>query len=141
MVIHFICRGNTFRSRLAEAYAKSLLGTRRDITVCSSGINADEDLLGAISSYTVKLASAHHLEKFMAPHWTQTTQAMLDTADRNVFLNDDVRADAEKRFSVPTATSETWYIPDLNQSPLDENGIYIAITTEVRRLFASLKVV
>ena len=55
MVIHFVCRGNTHRSRLAEAYTKSLTQEIEDVTILSSGIEADRDLSGPIVPF-VKLS-------------------------------------------------------------------------------------
>ena len=49
MIIHFICRGNSFRSIIAEAYLKS---RRLDgLKVISSGTNAAADKAGNLASH------------------------------------------------------------------------------------------
>ena len=51
MVLHLVCRGNTHRSRLAEAYANSRTLDVDEITILSSGIEADFDLNGPIMPF------------------------------------------------------------------------------------------
>jgi protein-tyrosine-phosphatase len=138
VVVHFICRGNIFRSRLAAAYAQSLASGHSGIVFRSSGIEAAENPFGPISPYTESLASKHQLEPFMAPAWVQTTQYLLDTSDVNVFMNDDIYDDARERFTIPQDTAEIWHIPDIRESSLDEHGIYNAITQAVEELLDSL---
>jgi protein-tyrosine-phosphatase len=113
MVIHFICRGNTHRSRLAEAFAKSSTQELLDVTVRSSGIEADRDLSGPVVPFVKLLLQNDNLLGFTTATWTQTTQPMIDDSDVLVFMNVDVYEDAMKRFEVPLARSQTWRIPDV----------------------------
>jgi protein-tyrosine-phosphatase len=113
MVIHFVCRGNTHRSRLAEAYAKSRTQDLHDIVILSSGIEADRDLNGAIVPFVQVLLQEENLLDLTGPTWIQTTQPMIDRSDVIVFMNDDVSEDAKKQFDVPSASSQTWHIVDV----------------------------
>jgi protein-tyrosine-phosphatase len=113
MVIHFICRGNTHRSRLAEAYAKSSTQDLFDVTVRSSGIEADRDVSGPIVPFVKLLLEKDNLLGFTGATWTQTTQPMIDDSDVLVFMNGDVYEDAMKRFEIPLARSQRWQIPDV----------------------------
>jgi protein-tyrosine-phosphatase len=112
MVIHFICRGNTHRSRLAEAYARSFTQDICHVTIWSSGIEADRDLSGPIVPFVKSLLQQESLYEFTRPGWTQTTQPMLDASDLLVFMSDDVFEDAVTRFQIPAEKSLKWQIPD-----------------------------
>ena len=113
MVIHFVCRGNTHRSRLAEAYAKSLSLDLHDTTILSSGIEADRDLNGPIVPFVRLLLQNENLLQLTGTTWTQTTQSMIDHSDVIVFMNRDVYDDSVKQFHIPLARSQTWHIADV----------------------------
>ncbi len=134
MVIHFICRGNTHRSRLAEAYAKSLTQEIEDVTILSSGIEADRNLNGPIVPFMKLLLQNENLLQFTGTTWTLTTQSMIDDSDVLIFMSDDVCEDAMKRFEIPLAMSQTWEIPD-NQ------GVNGQIKSAVDILLSQLNVV
>src|SRR5271165_5375077 len=133
MVIHFICRGNTHRSRLAEAYAKSSTQDIQDVTVLSSGIEADHDLNGPIVPFVKLLLQNENLLQFTGTTWTQTTQSMIDVSDVLIFMSDDVYEDAIKRFDIPLAMSQTWQI-------LDTQGVNRQIRLTVDMLLSQLKI-
>ncbi len=133
MVIHFICRGNTHRSRLAAAYAKSLTQELDDVTVLSSGIEADRDLNGPIVPFVKLLLQNENLLQFAGTSWTQTTQSMIDDSDVLIFMSDDVYEDAMKRFDIPLAISQTWQVPD-------KQGVGGQIKSAVEILLLQLKI-
>jgi protein-tyrosine-phosphatase len=134
VVIHFVCRGNTHRSRLAEAYAKSLILDLHDITILSSGIEADRDLNGPIVPFVKLLLQTENLLLLTGTSWTQTTQSMIDHSDVIVFMNDDVYEDSVKQFDIPLAKSQTWQIADVE-------GVYGQIKTAVDALISQLQIV
>jgi protein-tyrosine-phosphatase len=134
MVIHFICRGNTHRSRLAEAYARSSTAQIADVTVISSGIEADRDLNGPIVPFVKRTLEDENLLHFTGPTWTQTTQPMIDRSDALIFMSDDVFEDAVERFRIPVERSQRWHIPDAQ-------GVHGQIRSAVERLLPQLKVV
>ena len=112
MVIHFVCRGNTHRSRLAEAYAGAATAQSDDVKVLSSGIEADRDLNGAMVPFVRDILENDNLLQFTGASWTQTTQALIDESDVLVFMSDDVFEDATRRFQVPAGKSHRWQIAD-----------------------------
>lgn len=87
MNIHFVCTGNTFRSRMAEAYLNSK--NIPNIKVSSSGIRAINNLDGDITSYTKKLLSDLGILKYTNKKWTQTTKEKLLKADLVVLMKEE----------------------------------------------------
>jgi protein-tyrosine-phosphatase len=132
MVIHFICRGNTHRSRLAEAYARSSTSQITDVSVLSSGIEADHDLCGPIVPFVKRTLEEDNLHQFTGTTWTQTTQPMIDGSDVLIFMSDDVFEDAMKRFQIPTEKSQRWQIPDTE-------GVHGQIRSAVDTLLRQLR--
>jgi protein-tyrosine-phosphatase len=112
--IHFICRGNVYRSRLAEAYAKSLLKDDSDIEISSSGIEAKLALHGDVVIDALKALEADNLKKHLAPSWQQTTQDLIDRVDLLVFMNDSVYHDASKLYNLPKDKCVIWHIKDVD---------------------------
>jgi protein-tyrosine-phosphatase len=134
MVIHFICRGNTHRSRLAEAYARSSPAQIVDVTIVSSGIEADHDLNGHIVPFVTDILQTENLLDGTGTTWTQTTQPMIDASDVLIFMSDDVFDDARQRFQVPMARSLRWRIPDTQ-------GVHGQIRLAVDSVLAQLEIV
>ena len=134
MVIHFICRGNTHRSRLAEAYAGSFTAQIPDVAVVSSGIEADRDLNGPIVPFVKRTLEKDNVLQFTRRTWTQTTQPMIDGSDILIFMSDDVFEDAMERFKIPVERSQTWQIPDAQ-------GVHGQIRSAVYGLLRQLKIV
>lgn len=112
--IHFICRSNIWRSRIAEAYAKSLLKDDDNIIISSSGIEAGRNLEGDISAYTRQVLEMDNLWTHAKPKWTQTSQALIDGSDQIVFLDNDIFEDAKSLFNIPKAKTIVWRIPGRN---------------------------
>jgi protein-tyrosine-phosphatase len=83
MTIHFICTGNIYRSRLAEAYcaSKGVSG----LCVLSSGIGTKLNRALAIAPYAARVLRERGLEHFAAPSWQQTTAALVRASDVLVF--------------------------------------------------------
>lgn len=84
MTIHFICTGNTYRSRLAEAYLRSK--QIKGINVISSGIAAHRNLSGPIDWYSQRIIQDKNFVKFESIQWQQTTKELLDKSDFIVFM-------------------------------------------------------
>lgn len=84
MHIHFVCSGNVFRSRLAEAYlrSKELAG----ITASSSGTRAGKHPNGPVSWITALLLKIDQLVPFMTESWQQSTTELFEAADLIVFM-------------------------------------------------------
>lgn len=111
--VHFVCRGNTFRSRLAAAYFDTLVDGRFYVT--SSGINAHHSNSGiqTIEPYTKATAKLYHLRHGLAKHKTQTTDRLLEDADIIIFLNKDVYNDALNDFTFDVRKTLVWHVPDI----------------------------
>ncbi len=118
--LHFVCRGNTFRSRIAEAIvnAKQL----QNITASSSGIDADQSI--KLAPWAEFVLRQHDLP--LNPHpTTQTTAKILKAADKVIALSKDVHKD----WPTWPRSTVTWDIKDINQriagSILDVNDPHL----------------
>jgi protein-tyrosine-phosphatase len=95
MIIHFICRGNSFRSIIAEAYLNSL--EIKDSSALSSGTVATSHKTGNLPYYrlTLDLLEKHGIREYAkAGYGDQLTQARLEKADVTVCMNQRVYDDA-----------------------------------------------
>lgn len=108
--IHFVCRGNTFRSRLAEAYLKSLKIPGHIIT--SSGIDADESK-ELVSSYARDIAREYGLTAFMSKTKRQTTASLLKNQDIVIFLSRNVARETMNTIGYDARKATIWPIDDL----------------------------
>jgi isopentenyl-diphosphate delta-isomerase len=112
ITIHFVCRGNTFRSRLAAAYFAELSGTRFAVT--SSGVGAELSEVKTLESYTKAVAHRHKLKHGLVQHNTQTTDRLLQEADVVVFLNKDIYDQALKDYQVDSRKVLVWHVKDID---------------------------
>jgi protein-tyrosine-phosphatase len=144
MQIHFVCVGNVYRSRLAEALLNSrgLAGVR----ACSSGTHAAENLNGPVSWYALRLLKRNGLIPFMAPHWTQTTPELLAASDLIVFMERDIYAHCAAAFAFARTPYEVWDVPDVGDprypeqqaAPDDEPRIMAITETTFKRIAAEV---
>ena len=122
MVIHYICRGNAFRSIIAEAYTKSLRIPGLEVT--SSGTVATEYREYNIPTYAqvCALLAAHGLSDFTKDHYADdTTQQSIDRSDAVVCLNQIVYKEATRSWRLPKDTY-VWDIADVEESNHVPNG-------------------
>ena len=116
--IHFVCRGNTFRSRLAEEYWHKNFQNNKNIKILSSGIEAKERLNGGISYLAKELFRKHNLVNHKKS-WTQTTKQNIDASTVVIFMSQTVFEDAEKQFDLSNAVYLIWDIPDVKKNSSD----------------------
>jgi protein-tyrosine-phosphatase len=143
MIVHFVCRGNTFRSRLAEAYFNSL--KLPGYLATSSGIEASRDLDGAICFYTKEIANEHGLADFLSEHWIQASKELLEKADIVVFIDHTVEEQSLRELKPELARAVAWNLYDVD--PLSEktvktrtaNDIFALIKQKTDELVATLK--
>ena len=111
MTIHFICTGNIYRSRLAEAYcvSKGIPGLR----VLSSGIATALNRVVPIAPYAERVLSKRGLERFAAPTWQQTTAALVRASDALVFMEREHHRFCKDWIDPTRQTVEIWDIPDV----------------------------
>lgn len=117
MIIHFVCLGNIYRSRLAEAYLNSK--KLSNVTVISSGISASENNNRPISWLTQRLYEVYKLVPFQKSNWTQTSKVLLDSADLTIFFADEYYQFCVNNFGFNSKNFEIWEIEDLDGSIKD----------------------
>lgn len=111
--IHFVCRGNTYRSRLAAAYFASLVEGDARFAISSSGIGAHHASTKTSEKYTKATAKAHKLIHGVAAPKTQTTNLLLQNADVIVFMNKDVYDEALRTYEFDSRKAQVWHVPDV----------------------------
>jgi protein-tyrosine-phosphatase len=128
MLVHFVCTGNAYRSRLAEAYfnSKAVDGLR----ATSSGTAADRNSNGPITWYAARIIQRERLVPYMSHTWTQTTAEMLHSADLVVFLAQDHHDFCRERFGIDQVATRTWSVPDVDE--VDLTGCANAAEREAR---------
>jgi len=111
MRIHFICTGNIYRSRLAEAYCASrcVSGTQ----VLSSGIGAGLNGDVLISPYAAHVLAKYGLGSYAAARWQRTTAALVHVSDVLVFMESEHRQFCEEWIEPWRQRVEIWSIEDV----------------------------
>lgn len=135
MNIHFICRGNTFRSRLAEDYIKSF--GIPGIVISSSGIEGDLAEDGNITWYAKEILIKENLIQFDKNSWTLTSLKMLLESDIVIYMDNQVFEKARLKWGnrIDNKEHEVWNIPDieiLNSNTINKaNIIYLQIKNNI----------
>ncbi len=118
--IHFVCTGNAYRSRLAEAYLNSrqLPG----IYASSSGIAADRSFQynGPISWYAMRLLHEYRLIPFMSPFPRQTTLHLLAEADLIIYMCQEHCDYVVSLAGYQPIAYRIWEIADMNRLGFDD---------------------
>lgn len=138
MVIHYICRGNAFRSLLAEAYTKSL--HIPNLQVISSGSAATSHREMNIPTYakTLETLESHGLGQYAKDHYADDlTQELLNGSDVAVFMNRLVIEEAQTQgFHLPKQLY-IWDVTDMGEpgrmvnTPADIDYYYEQVLTEI----------
>jgi len=108
--IHFVCRGNVYRSRLAAAYMHTLLDER--FVVSSSGLEADKAVFKTVGPATEALAKLNKLSYEIHRTKAKTTGKVLADADVVVCLSKDIYDQMIQSFEVDTRKVLVWNVPD-----------------------------
>jgi len=111
MRIHFVCTGNIYRSRLAEAYCKSrcVPGTH----VFSSGIAAGRNGDAPISPYAADVLNQYGLLSFAAKGWQPTTAALVRMSDVLILMESEHRLFCQDWIEPARQRVEVWGIEDV----------------------------
>jgi len=115
VIIHFICRGNAFRSRMAEAYFNSL--KIPSVKSISSGTVAQQHSKANKPNFitTQLLLEEHGLKEYTKSHWDQLTLERLEEGDLTIFLNENVKDECQKLFGLP-GNYIVWDIRDFDET-------------------------
>lgn len=131
MRIHFICTGNIYRSRLAEAWcvSRQIPG----IEVSSSGIAAGRESPAPISPWAAAELDRHGLASFAAKHWQRTTRELIAGSDVVVFMEDEHHHFCREWVEPHRQRIEVWEIEDIGPTPAEQ------IPAKVGRTFARIR--
>ncbi len=116
MTIHFVCRGNVFRSFIAEAYLNSL--QIPGMKVLSSGTVAAEYKQRNASSYPkmIELLKKHSIERFAKKNYgDDLTQEKIKQSAILIFMNRLAYEEALNKFHLPKEVI-VWNIADINET-------------------------
>ena len=141
MHILFICKGNTYRSRMAEAYARSLKPI--GLTFSSAGSEAYQNDNGPVTWVAARIFANYNLVPHASAHWTQVSQPLLDAADYVVFLHPDIERFCHAKYQLPEKSWETWDIEDTDSTDdqiliQDSEAAFQLIKAKADDLFARL---
>lgn len=124
MHLHFICTGNVFRSRLAEAYARS---HSSDLQITSSGILASNNEDGPIAWYALKLIKDNDLIPYISPAWTQTSTELLHLQDFVVFMQPYHLDVCQQLYGYHGHNHQVWDIADVTPKMSDRDLIFFSL--------------
>jgi protein-tyrosine-phosphatase/8-oxo-dGTP pyrophosphatase MutT (NUDIX family) len=111
--IHFVCRGNVHRSRLAEAYMRQM--SLDGFEISSSGVEALEYPKKTRSSFTeMVLDHQPQLRPYMAGDRQQTNKELLQKHDVIICLDKSVYDDAVRWFQLDPRKTQVWHVEDIN---------------------------
>jgi protein-tyrosine-phosphatase len=115
VIVHFICRGNAFRSIVAEAYLNSL--KFQSLKAISSGTAAAVDRMKNRAAYseTLGLLAKHSIREFAkTAYGDQLTPSRLAGTDVVVCMNQRVYDECQQLVSLPGST-HTWSVADIGE--------------------------
>ena len=115
MIIHFICRGNTFRSIIAETYVNSL--ALKDLSAVSSGTAATLYKARNLANHriTLELLEEHGIRGFAkVGYGDQLTQSRLDKADITVCMNQRVYGECMQCVTF-SRSPRVWSVADIGE--------------------------
>jgi protein-tyrosine-phosphatase len=131
MRIHFICTGNIYRSRLAEAYCASRCSP--GVNVLSSGVAAGLNGDIPISPYAADILAKYSLTSYAAPHWQRTTASLVHRSDVLIFMEKEHRRFCEDWIEPERQRIEVWEVEDVGSTKASE------IADKVDRTFGIIR--
>ncbi|WKZ24808.1 MAG: hypothetical protein QY321_00100 [Patescibacteria group bacterium] len=111
MKIHFICSFNATRSRLAEAYARSVFP--KGFLIDSSGVKATgKGFNKGLSRYAYNIIKKNNLEKYVSKKSVGTTLELLQDRDLIIFMEPRHLSYVQTNFNYTPLNYECWGIKD-----------------------------
>lgn len=149
MTIHFVCRGNAFRSIIAEAYLKSQQIPGLEVVSSGTSSHIYRPTNDNNFQLTLKLLRKHGLEKFAKPfHGEQLHPDRLKKSDVVVCLNQKVYDEYVEQLDAPNRVyvwdvsdiGEKGRVLELGQDRSEyEEDVYEEIKANVDRLILELR--
>lgn len=139
--IHFVCRANIYRSRLAEAYFKKLTGDK--YIVSSSGIERWRNPLKFKDKWATMLAKKHNL--VLSEKSRQSSSHLFTEQDLLIFARQDVYDGACHKYHFDKKKAIIWDIRDrldypfLTKRKVRREETWKAIDYSVRMLIRMLE--
>jgi protein-tyrosine-phosphatase len=115
VIVHFICRGNAFRSIIAEAYLNSL--KFENLKAMSSGTVAAAERAGNQAAFTetLELLTRNGIREYVKTSYgDQLTQARLAGADVVICMNQIVYDECQQFVILPAGT-RIWSVADIGE--------------------------
>ncbi|MDX1535821.1 MAG: low molecular weight phosphatase family protein [Candidatus Spechtbacterales bacterium] len=116
MHIHFVCTGNIYRSRIAEAYLKSKNISK--VKASSSGTNAEYYSGKIISSFATNVLREEGLLEYASRKMKQTTREVLNDADLIIFMTKEHYDWAVDSLGYKGDNYEIWDIKDIGSEEI-----------------------
>jgi protein-tyrosine-phosphatase len=148
MIVHFICRGNAFRSIIAEAYLNSL--KFKNLRAISSGTAAAVDRARNLAAYTetLGLLADNGIREFAKTGYgDQLTPSRLAGAGVVICMNQRVYDECQHLVGLPAGT-RIWSVADIGEPgrvPYAEGGktrhreaAYLEIVDGINQLITEL---
>jgi protein-tyrosine-phosphatase len=140
--VHFVCTGNAYRSRLAEAYLKAK--QLPWLHISSSGTVAEYHFRwnGPICWWAMRLIYNNHLVPFMSVSSVQTTAQHLAQANMIIFMSQEHYQYAKDHLGYQGTCYQIWDIADLDEilvgidEPLD---VDIALIKSTEHTFKQIR--
>jgi protein-tyrosine-phosphatase len=138
MRVHFICNGNAYRSRMAEAYLKSL---HTDLQVVSSGAIADQNRIRndpVVIEFTDNFLRQQGVKAELPLHPAQLTQKMIKSEDVIIIMNKIVERNIRQAGIDMPHNVRVWDITDVDEQD-EENGEVLGIEDHTAKMFEEIK--
>lgn len=141
---HFVCIGNTYRSRLASTELASR--ELEKIKVSSSGIEADKNKNGPITWYAHRIITRNKKIKYEEAQWRKTTKEILNNQDYIIFMEESIYKYCQNFLDFNSSNFEIWDIPDISDADSTDQAVigetektFQSITFQVNKLSQRIK--